>query len=123
MPPSAARPPAILAPSTEPCATSTSAPGPRADCAKHGVGMSWLAVLLVTMAAEVPSPSVTGAAPGTTPRLRASRTAGAPALDGRLDDPVWQSAEVAQAFTQKFPSEAAPPSETTRFRVLYDDHA
>ena len=86
------------------------------------------AVLLVTLFADrAPSPPpwpVSTAAPSiVSPRVKASRSATPPALDGRLDDPVWQTAEVAQAFTQKFPNEAAAPTETTRFRVLHDDHA
>jgi Domain of unknown function (DUF5916)/Carbohydrate family 9 binding domain-like len=58
-----------------------------------------------------------------TPRVRAERTPSPPVLDGRLDDRVWQRASRADGFTQKFPDEAAPPSEATSFRVLYDDDA
>ncbi|MBL8140092.1 MAG: hypothetical protein JNM38_03205, partial [Acidobacteria bacterium] len=31
-------------------------------------------------------------------------------IDGRLDEPAWQSADLVDAFTQTDPSEGAPPS-------------
>jgi hypothetical protein len=72
----------------------------------------WLALLFV---------QVVGSAPA--PRVEAVRTTQRPVLDGRLDDPAWQAAPPVSGFTQKFPNEAAPPSEPTTFRVLYDDDA
>jgi hypothetical protein len=78
--------------------------------------VSFLAILSVIAAAS----SVTA---GAMPRVRAERTPAPPTLDGRLDDPVWQRAALAAGFTQKFPEEAAAPSEATSFRVLYDDDA
>lgn len=57
------------------------------------------------------------------PRLTAIRTDEAPKIDGDLRDPVWQRATPSNAFTQKFPDEAQPPSEPTELRVLYDDSA
>jgi hypothetical protein len=47
----------------------------------------------------------------------------APVIDGRLDDEVWALAKPSSRFTQKFPDEAAEPSERTTVRVLYDDDA
>jgi hypothetical protein len=57
------------------------------------------------------------------PHLIAARTATAPRIDGRLGDAAWSSASSTSAFTQKFPDEGAPPSETTTLRILYDDDA
>jgi len=57
------------------------------------------------------------------PHLTAARAPQAPAIDGRLDDPVWQLATPSDAFTQKFPDEGRAPSEHTVVRVLYDDDA
>ncbi len=73
-------------------------------------------LLLVAAAAAV----LPAASP---PRVRAARTSAPPVLDGRIDDPVWQRAPLAGGFTQKFPDEAALPTEATSFRVLYDDEA
>ncbi len=80
--------------------------------------MTTLALLLSLAAAS----SSIGAA-ASLPRVRAERTPAPPLIDGRLDDPVWQRAPLAAGFTQKFPEEAAAPSEATSFRVLYDDEA
>jgi hypothetical protein len=53
--------------------------------------------------------------------LRASRTA-TPTIDGNLDEPSWQGAEVATDFIQFEPMEGAPATEKTEVRVLYDDN-
>jgi hypothetical protein len=57
------------------------------------------------------------------PRLSAVPAAESPRLDGKLDDPAWQSAPATEAFVQKFPDENAAPSERTRVRVVYDAEA
>ncbi|MFL5307876.1 MAG: DUF5916 domain-containing protein [Polyangia bacterium] len=57
------------------------------------------------------------------PHLTAIRAAAAPLIDGRLDDAVWQTAAVADSFTQSYPLDGAAPSEHTRVRVLYDEAA
>ncbi len=51
------------------------------------------------------------------------RAAEAPVLDGRLDDPVWDSVEWTGDFIQREPAEGVPPSQQTRFKVVYDDDA
>lgn len=43
----------------------------------------------------------------------------APALDGRLDEPVWLQAQPATGFTQREPVEGAPATERTEVRILY----
>ncbi len=57
------------------------------------------------------------------PHLTAVRTSTPPLIDGRLDDAVWQTAAVADQFTQVYPLDGGAPSERTRVRVLYDDSA
>ncbi|HHM20709.1 MAG TPA: hydrolase [Bacteroidetes bacterium] len=42
-------------------------------------------------------------------------------LDGRLEEPAWQLVPWSGEFVQRTPDEGAPPSQDTRFKVLYDD--
>jgi hypothetical protein len=79
--------------------------------------------ILVLAAAAGAAASVPPSDPTAPPRVRAARASQPPVLDGRTDDLVWQGAPLAQGFIQKFPDEAAAPSEATSFRVLYDDDA
>lgn len=44
-----------------------------------------------------------------------------PAIDGRLDDPVWEKAEWKGDFTQRRPDDGAAPSQKTEFKVMYDE--
>ena len=44
-------------------------------------------------------------------------------LDGRLDDPAWAQAAWINDFVQKMPHEGAPPSDSMRIAILYDDDA
>ena len=46
-----------------------------------------------------------------------------PAIDGRLDEAVWQDAAVLAGFTQRTPLDGQPASERTEVRVLRDDQA
>ena len=46
-----------------------------------------------------------------------------PAIDGILDDEVWQRAPIATGLTQRDPDEGLPASEKTAFQVAYDDEA
>ena len=59
--------------------------------------------------------------PVSTPSLRAHQTETAPAIDGRLEDAVWEAAEVAGNFKQVEPVEGMPATERTEVRVLYDN--
>jgi hypothetical protein len=47
----------------------------------------------------------------------------APVIDGRLDDPAWDSIVPLTAFLQRNPIEGAPASELTEVRIGYDDRA
>ena len=51
----------------------------------------------------------------------AARAATPPAIDGTLDDAVWQQAEPLTDFVQTEPQEGAAASERTEVRLLYDD--
>lgn len=53
--------------------------------------------------------------------IAASRAAVAPVIDGRLDDPAWQSGAIAEQFWVSDTQQ--PPSDPTLVTVLYDDHA
>ncbi len=44
-----------------------------------------------------------------------------PKIDGRLDDPAWDSVEWSTDFTQRLPNEGQAPSQETSFKILYDD--
>ena len=46
-----------------------------------------------------------------------------PAIDGMLDDPVWDTVEWSGDFVQRNPSDGDPPTEQSRFKVVYDDSA
>jgi hypothetical protein len=45
----------------------------------------------------------------------------APRIDGRIDEPIWDSVEWAGDFIQRDPAEGEPPSVQTAFKILYDD--
>jgi hypothetical protein len=46
-----------------------------------------------------------------------------PVIDGRLDDPIWQTADVAEVFIQLEPYPGAPATERTEARVAFDHRA
>ncbi len=72
------------------------------------LGLAWLAGSL--RAADRPALGVAG-------------TAGAPVIDGRLDDACWARASVITGFRQIEPHPGAAPTEYTEVRVTYDaDH-
>ncbi|MGO8996981.1 MAG: DUF5916 domain-containing protein, partial [Polyangiaceae bacterium] len=72
---------------------------------------------------RVPASPLTPPVPSTSPHLHAVRTPTPPALDGKIDDPVWTLAPPASSFTQKIPADGAAPSDPTTVRVLYDNDA
>jgi len=45
-----------------------------------------------------------------------------PLLDGRLDEPFWQSAQKSGQFVQSEPYEGKAPSQLTEFAITYDDN-
>lgn len=82
--------------------------------------ISSLAALIVT---SVLMTAPTAAAQEAPPSLRAGVMAAAVTIDGRLTEPAWESAEAIDDFRQTDPVEGAPPTATTRVRVLADAHA
>ena len=53
----------------------------------------------------------------------ASPAVEAPAIDGRLDEDVWEGAEPFTDFVQAEPFEGEPATERTEVRILFDDEA
>ena len=47
--------------------------------------------------------------------------ANSPVIDGILDDEAWQYAEWGGGFTQRQPYEGTEPSQTTAFKIIYDE--
>ena len=56
-------------------------------------------------------------------RVEPRRVEDAPSIDGRLDEAVWQTAAIIDAFTQQEPAEGEPATERTVVRLLYDARA
>lgn len=54
-------------------------------------------------------------------QIQAVRAEPEPVIDGLLDDPAWQRAELIDEFIQQEPNEGSPVSERTEVRMLYDD--
>jgi len=52
--------------------------------------------------------------------VQAAPRQGPVTVDGRLDEPAWQGAEVATGFTQVEPEEGMPAREATEVRILFD---
>ena len=55
--------------------------------------------------------------------VRMVRTATPPVIDGKLDEAIWQTADVITDFHQIRPGDGAAPSEPTEVYLLYDDDA
>ncbi len=55
--------------------------------------------------------------------VRVVRVESAPVIDGKLDDAVWQQAEVMTEFHQIRPGNGTEPSDPTEVYLLYDDDA
>ena len=61
------------------------------------------------------------ASTGLATEVKAVRVAQGPKIDGRLDDPAWESALVFVDFRMVEPHPEGEPSEKTELRILYDD--
>lgn len=55
--------------------------------------------------------------------MTAVRVEKAPAIDGVLDEPVWQSAQPAQDFIQREMIPGSPAKLPTEVRIIYDNIA
>jgi len=56
-------------------------------------------------------------------QVRVIRVDSAPVIDGKLDDSVWQNAEVLTDFHQTRPRDGGEPSDPTEVYLLFDDDA
>lgn len=54
--------------------------------------------------------------------LMISRAAGTITLDGEIDEPTWQKADVAKNFYLNFPVDSLRPTYQSEARLAYDDH-
>jgi hypothetical protein len=85
-----------------------------------------LVVILSGLSRSVLTQSGAGAVSPTLasrPVSSASRVTDAPAIDGALDERVWQDAAPLTGFVQAEPFEGQAASEHTEVRILYDDEA
>ena len=55
------------------------------------------------------------------PRLAATRVSVAPAIDGRLDESLWDGIPGASGFRQREPAEGSSATERTVVRIAYDE--
>jgi hypothetical protein len=81
--------------------------------------VSILSAVLAARAASAPSQS----SQAETTVMNAVRVDEPPKLDGTLDDPLWQKAEVISNFRQREPHEGELPTEKTEVRALYTRRA
>src|SRR5688500_11713893 len=70
-----------------------------------------------------PQPAVQEHATGATPQTQAVRRTGEIVVDGRLDEPFWQTVPAASGFRQRDPHEGQPSSQRTELHFAYDDEA
>jgi hypothetical protein len=83
--------------------------------------MSRLTVLLAVLCA--PSLIAQNIHPTTPPEVRAVPLQGAFRLDGRLDEPIWQSAPAATGLRQNQPHAGEAATQRTEVRFAFDDAA
>ncbi|MEO8360145.1 MAG: DUF5916 domain-containing protein [Vicinamibacteria bacterium] len=80
----------------------------------------WAAAALASGPGQTNSPAAISEA---STRVQATRIQGSLSIDGKLDEPQWQTATPYTAFTQRDPDEGQKSTEETDVRVLYDDDA
>ncbi|MEO8554292.1 MAG: DUF5916 domain-containing protein, partial [Kofleriaceae bacterium] len=56
-------------------------------------------------------------------RAQATKLSGPITIDGRLEEPAWQTAPKQTHFVQRFPKDGGKPQLDTTFAILYDDQA
>ena len=76
--------------------------------------------LLLTMHTSVSGSGSESAAAATRVAV-AAPVEQAPVIDGKVDDDVWQNAEVITDFIQAEPFEGRPATEKTEVRIVYDN--
>ncbi|MEM6770237.1 MAG: carbohydrate binding family 9 domain-containing protein, partial [Bacteroidota bacterium] len=89
--------------------------------------MTWIArQFLLIMVALVPGLSTAQSTenfppPDVPPTIKALKATGAFSVDGRLDEPSWQSASVTRNFFRVEPRQGGDYTHSTFVRVLYDE--
>ena len=78
-----------------------------------------LVPFVVALALCAPAVGQDDDAPTERPSIRALVIDQPIVVDGRLDEPAWQQAEVGNGFRQREPREGAPASERTEFSIAY----
>ena len=81
----------------------------------------WLCVALAAWSIPVDGFAQTVTLAEAPASLSAQRALAPLLIDGRLDEPSWQSADAAGDFRQYEPNEGEPATERTEVRVLYDN--
>lgn len=82
----------------------------------------WLLCIgAVSAAAQEPS-QVTALAPPKDYSVEIHRLSRPPVIDGKLDDAVWQEANLLDNFIQSDPDAGKPATEQTEVRIGYDSH-
>ena len=81
------------------------------------------AVLAALTLATVSHAAAQDAKHAAVPVVKAVRTPGSIAIDGRLDEDVWRTAPAATELTQTDPNEGKPATERSEVRVAYDTSA
>ncbi len=80
-------------------------------------------ILFIQVAAPVADSSLAHRN-GRVPRsITAVRTETPPAIDGRLDDPIWATITPESGFKRDVPSDGNPASQETEVRIAYDQEA
>ncbi len=83
-----------------------------------------VALLLFLVPIGMPAQSSSVAArPVAAKSLRATYITAPPAIDGRLDEPVWRTAQPATDFVQRAPMGGTPASQRSEVRIAYDRDA
>lgn len=93
--------------------------GHRKDCVLGVVSrpQPWFSCVIVFLAF---SASANGQSLITDKEARAVRTEVAPVIDGVIEEAIWEGALVIDDLYQLMPNEYAEPTESSRFRVLFD---
>ena len=76
-------------------------------------------LLLLPVGIAAQSPSI-AASPGVAKSLGATFVTTPPVIDGRLDEPVWHTAQAATDFVQRAPMGGSPASQRSEVRIAYD---
>jgi hypothetical protein len=79
-----------------------------------------LLLVLGTVAGSAPAQNIH---PTTPPVARAAPLQGEIRIDGKLDEPIWQTAPVATDFRQNQPKEGEPATQRTEVRFAFDGAA